>query len=96
MSDLTEHLTLRLTIYEFNAVNKMANDNFVSKSTMIRKLINEKISNTNTNTNTNTNANLNLKILVEILMILRHQIKDEELNDILALVDAFKQKHNII
>ncbi len=70
----------------------MANDNFVSKSTMIRKLINEKIS----NTNTNTNANLNLKILVEILMILRHQIKDEELNDILALVDAFKQKHNII
>ncbi len=94
MSDLTEHLTLRLTIYEFNAVNKMANDNFVSKSTMIRKLINEKIS--NTNTNTNTNANLNLKILVEILMILRHQIKDEELNDILALVDAFKQKHNII
>ncbi len=90
MSDLTEHLTLRLTIYEFNAVNKMANDNFVSKSTMIRKLINEKIS------NTNTNANLNLKILVEILMILRHQIKDEELNDILALVDAFKQKHNII
>ncbi len=72
----------------------MANDNFVSKSTMIRKLINEKIS--NTNTNTNTNANLNLKILVEILMILRHQIKDEELNDILALVDAFKQKHNII
>ncbi len=92
MSDLTEHLTLRLTIYEFNAVNKMANDNFVSKSTMIRKLINEKIS----NTNTNTNANLNLKILVEILMILRHQIKDEELNDILALVDAFKQKHNII
>ncbi len=90
MSDLTEHLTLRLTTYEFNAVNKMANDNFVSKSTMIRKLINEKIS------NTNTNANLNLKILVEILMILRHQIKDEELNDILALVDAFKQKHNII
>ncbi|NYT27872.1 MAG: hypothetical protein H0A76_08240 [Candidatus Thiodubiliella endoseptemdiera] len=70
-------------------IYKNGNNNFVSKSTMIRKLINEKISN-------NTNANLNLKILVEILMILRHQIKDEELNDILALVDAFKQKHNII
>uniref|UniRef100_UPI0034DFBA2D hypothetical protein n=1 Tax=Candidatus Thiodubiliella endoseptemdiera TaxID=2738886 RepID=UPI0034DFBA2D len=88
MSELTERLALRLTFDELNNLQKMADNNFVSKSTMIRQLINEKIS--------NTNANLNLKILVEILMILRHQIKDEELNDILALVDAFKQKHNII
>ncbi len=87
MSDLTEHLTLRLTTYEFNAVNKMANDNFVSKSTMIRKLINEKNA---------TDENLIKKMLIEVLIILRQQTDDEKLDEILSAVDAFKQQHNIV
>lgn len=86
-SELTEHLTFRLTPPEFNAIKQMAEDSFVSKSTMLRQLINEK--------NSNIDKNFNQKMLVEILMILRHQINDKDLNAILTMVDKFKQKQGI-
>ncbi len=86
MDSLTEKITLRLTLSEFNAISASAKKNCLSKSAMIRQIVKKD--------QLLGNDKKNQKMLVEILMILRSNLSDDEHNGILTEVDIFNEKIN--
>ncbi|AYQ57056.1 ribbon-helix-helix protein, CopG family [Bathymodiolus thermophilus thioautotrophic gill symbiont] len=86
MNKSTERLTIRLPFSEMQAIKQMAKESDQSVAEIVRSMINDKL---------NYDKNLNQKMLVEILMILRSQIKSEDLNRVLQMVDAFKKQQGI-
>lgn len=87
MTTLTEKITIRLTLDEIRAVETLAEEKSISRSVVLRELINQGL---------DAKPNLSLDLAVESMMILRGLVgSEEDYAKIKEAVDHYKQTHGI-